>query len=236
MRIALPSQLLRLLLFYLLPVVALAQQPVRGRVTARDTRQPLPQATVRVEGQAASTVTDKDGRFTLNVPTADAALTISHVGYQPLTVPAAQLGAEVALEEQRYLIGEVQISYVQLQKLLLREWRVAPTSLDEAARIVTARAVARDPKKAEMLTKNPDAVRRVMEMARYEFRENGVVKTKLLLAGSKRRWQLDEANHTLTVIDDDGGERKIDVVELTAERLVLKSAGENGAIAYVPAD
>lgn len=225
-----------LLLFTLFHVAALAQRPVSGRVVAQGSKEPLPQATVRVEGQPTTVLTDKAGRFSLVVPTDGAQLTVSHLGYQPLTVPAAQLGPDVALTEQSYLIGEVQISYVQLQKLLLREWRIAPASLDEATRVITARAQARDPKKAEMLAKNPDAVRKIVEMARYEFRENGVVKTKLLMAGHKRRWQLDEANRTLTVVDDDGGERKIDVVELTADRLVLKIPGENAPIVYVPAD
>ncbi|WP_165903640.1 carboxypeptidase-like regulatory domain-containing protein [Hymenobacter gummosus] len=226
-----------LLALLLLPALALAQRTVSGRVTAQATKEALPQVTVRVEGQPGGVVTDKNGRFSLTLPGNEAQLTFSHLGYQPLMVPAAQLGAEVSLAEQRYLIGEVQVSYVQLQKLLLRQWRIAPASLDDAARLITARAQARDPKKAATLAQNPDAVRKVMEMARYEFRANGVVKTKLLVAGHKLRWQLDEDTRTLTVIDEEGGERKIGVVELTSERLVLKHAEANAPeIAYVPAD
>lgn len=227
------NQFVPFLLAVLLSTAAFAQRTVSGRVTAQATKEALPQVTVRVEGQPG-VVTNKEGRFSLSVPTPEAAVTFSHLGYQSLTVPASQLGPEVALTEQRYLIGEVQVSYVQLQKLLLRQWRIAPGSLDAASQLITARVRALDPKKAETLDKNPDAVRKIMEMARYDFRENGVVKTKLLIAGHKLRWQLDEETRTLTVMDDEGGTRKIDVVELTAERMVLKHA--DGEIAYVPAD
>jgi hypothetical protein len=228
-----------LLLLSLSASAAVAQRQVSGQVLAQSSGQPLPQVTVRVEGQPTSASTTNDaGRFSLTLPAApDAKVIFSHVGYQPLTVPTAQLGATVTLEEQRYIIGEVQVSYVQLQKLLLREWRIAPSSLEAAGQLMTARVHARDPKKAETLAKNPEALRKVMDMLRYEFRPNGIVKTKLLMAGHKLRWQLDEETRTLTVVDEEGGERKISVVELTADRLVLKHAEGNGSeIAYVPAD
>ncbi|GAA4385943.1 carboxypeptidase-like regulatory domain-containing protein [Hymenobacter koreensis] len=228
-----------LLLLALLNTAALAQQVVSGRVIARSTKEPLAQVTVRVEDQKTSAVSDEKGRFSLRLPTAspNAKLTFSHLGFQPLTLPAAQIGTEVALEEQSYLIGEVQVSYVQLQKLLLRQWRIAPASLDAAAQQITARMQAKDPKKAETLAKNPEAVRKVMDMARYEFRPNGIVKTKLLIAGHKLRWQLDEETRTLTIVDEEGGSRKINVKELTADRLVLQTPGSSAPeIAYVPAD
>lgn len=225
-----------LLLFLCIASSALAQRVVSGRVVAQGSKEPLPQATVRVEGQPTTVLTDKAGRFSLTVPTDAATLTVSHLGYQPLTVPAAQLGAEVALPEQSYLIGEVQINYVQLQKLLLRQWKVAPTSLDDAARLVTARTRAKSGDKAEILEKNPDAVRRIMETARFDFRPDGIVKTKMLLSGSKLRWALDEDKRVLTVINTEGEERAIKVVELTADRLVLLSPDPNApAITYVPA-
>ncbi|GAB2965291.1 hypothetical protein GCM10027048_38650 [Hymenobacter coalescens] len=233
-----PNCLLSFLLaLLLLPAVALAQRTVSGRVTALSTQEALPQVTVRVEGQPTSVVTDKNGRFSLTLPAEGLSLTFSHVGYQPLTVPADKLGADVALEEQRYLIGEVQVSYVQLRKLLLKEWRIEPASLGAAAQNILTRLRAMDPKKADYLAGNPDAVRKVLEMARYEFRENGIVKTKLLIAGHKLRWQLDEENRTLTLVSDERGERQIQVVELTDSRLVLKSQGDaNSAVAYIPAD
>ncbi|MCC3158952.1 carboxypeptidase-like regulatory domain-containing protein [Hymenobacter sp. 15J16-1T3B] len=225
------------LLLLFLPTATFAQRVVSGRVVAQGSNEPLPQVTVRVEGQPTTVVTDKAGRFSLTVPTDAATLAFSHVGYQALSSPAAQLGPDVALAEQRYVIGEVQISYVQLQKLLLRQWRIAPASIDAAAQLITARMQARDPKKAETLAQNPDAVRRVMEMARYDFRPDGVVKAKLLLASNKMHWQLDEETRTLTVVNDEGTERKISVVDLTADRLVLKHAEGNAPeITYVPAD
>ncbi|RAK70171.1 carboxypeptidase-like regulatory domain-containing protein [Hymenobacter edaphi] len=229
-------RILCFLLLVLLTTTAFAQRTISGRVVAQTTKEPLPEVTVRVEGQPGAVVTDKAGRFSLTVPAAETPLTFSHLGFQPVTVPAGQLGAEVSLAEQSYLIGEVQVSYVQLQKLLLRQWRIAPASLDDAARVITARVRAQSGDKAEMLEKNPDAVRRVMESARYDFRPDGIVKTKLMIAGHKLRWQLDEESRTLTVVDQEGGERKIKVVELTADRLVLLGQAPNApAITYVPA-
>lgn len=225
-----------LFLFTLVHVAALAQRTVSGRVVAQGSREPLPQATVRVEGQPTTVLTDKAGRFSLSVPTDGASLTVSHLGYQSLTVPAAQLGAEVVLPEQSYMIGEVQISYVQLQKLLLRQWKVAPASLDAAVQLVTARTRAKSGDKAEVLEKNPDAVRRIMESVRIDFRPDGIVKTKMMLTGRKLRWQLDEDQRVLTVINTEGTERAIKVLELTTDRLVLLSPDPNAPeITYVPA-
>lgn len=239
MRLHLSYHIFRFLLALLLPVPALAQRTVSGRVTAQTTKEALPQVTVRVEGQPNGVVTDKNGRFTLMVPAAtpEAVLTFSHLGYQTLSVPASQLGADVVLPEQSYLIGEVQVSYVQLRKLLLKEWKIEPASLDAAAQGIMKRLRAMDAKKADYLAQNPDAVRKVLEMARYDFRDNGIVKAKLLLAGHKMRWELDEEQRTLKIISEEQGERHIDVQELTDRRLVLKSRDNSiPAVAYVPAD
>ncbi|GAB3833237.1 carboxypeptidase-like regulatory domain-containing protein [Hymenobacter jeollabukensis] len=225
-----------LLLFLSLATSALAQRVVSGRVVAQTTKEPLAEVTVRVAGQPGAVVTDKAGRFSLTVPAAETPLSFSHLGFQPVTVPAGQLGPEVGLAEQSYLIGEVQISYVQLQKLLLRQWRIAPASLDAAARLVTARTRAKSGDKAEVLEKNPDAVRRIMESARFDFRPDGIVKTKMMVVSHKLRWQLDEENRTLTVVDEEGGQRAIRVLELTAERMTLLSPDPNAPeITYVPA-
>lgn len=231
--------LLSLALLWSTAVPAQTSVPATGRVVDKATGAPLPDATVRVEGHAA-TVTDKAGRFVLPLPAASqAALVFSHLGYQPRTLPAAQLpsGADVALEPQLYQIGEVQVSYVQLRKLLLKTWKLAPESVDGAAQLLLDALRKRDPAKAETLAKRPEAVRRVMEMARYDFRDDGTVKTKLLLFGQKHRWQLNEETRTLIIADDEGHEAQRAVTDLTDTRLVLGRPGsDTPPIVYVPAD
>ena len=121
------------LLLILLPLAALAQTAT-GRVVARGTDAPLPQATVRLDGQPAGVSPDAAGRFQLPLggTLPDARLIISHLGYESQTVPVRQLGPEVKLEELSYQIGEVLVTYTAVRKLLLRTWKFDEGLLDAA--------------------------------------------------------------------------------------------------------
>ncbi|AHM58467.1 TonB-dependent receptor plug [Flammeovirgaceae bacterium 311] len=55
---------------------------VKGRVTAGDTNETLPGATVVVEGTSTGTTTDMDGLFSLTVPDASSVILVSFIGYQ----------------------------------------------------------------------------------------------------------------------------------------------------------
>jgi TonB-linked SusC/RagA family outer membrane protein len=61
---------------------------VRGVVTG-DAGVPLTGASIQVKGTSIGTTTNVDGRFTLNVPDANATLVISSVGYDPQEIPLA---------------------------------------------------------------------------------------------------------------------------------------------------
>lgn len=77
------------LLFVLLGGYAQAQnRTVTGVVTAKDDGMPIPGASVRIKGTNIGTQTNREGKFTLSVP-ADAALTISFIGYQTQTISAS---------------------------------------------------------------------------------------------------------------------------------------------------
>ncbi len=69
-----------LLLGWLLPE-AYAQRQVSGRVTDGSTNQPLPGVTVVVKGTTLGTATDDGGNFRLDVPSNDAVLIFSFIGY-----------------------------------------------------------------------------------------------------------------------------------------------------------
>ncbi|HUI09431.1 MAG TPA: TonB-dependent receptor [Bacteroidota bacterium] len=60
---------------------------VRGRITDRTSRDPLPGAIVQVAGTGLGTSTDLDGRYALpSIPAGEITLTISYVGYDRLSL------------------------------------------------------------------------------------------------------------------------------------------------------
>jgi hypothetical protein len=233
------TRFLAALLVLLLPLAA-AAQTASGRVVARRTGAPLAQATVRLDGQATGTSTDEAGRFSLPLGSAapTARLVISHLGYQAQTLPASQLGAEVALEELSYQIGEVLVTYESVRKLLLRKWQVDEGSLGAVADNLLADLQKTDPARAEKLLQNPGSLRSVLKLVRLQFLADGTVKARLLLLSSRGHWQLDEAQRTLHVVGSKGGDEALTVVELTANRLIIRDATQANrqAEVYVPAD
>ncbi|UYQ91882.1 TonB-dependent receptor [Chitinophaga horti] len=62
--------------------------PVKGRIIDVDGT-PLVGVTVRVKDASTGTVTGADGTFTLNVPDANATLSITYLGYNPQEIPLA---------------------------------------------------------------------------------------------------------------------------------------------------
>ncbi|UYZ60002.1 carboxypeptidase-like regulatory domain-containing protein [Hymenobacter latericus] len=215
---------------------AVAQRKVSGRVVAQGTHEPLGQVTVRVVGQSITAVTDEAGRFALTMPDEPAAapLAFSHLGFQPQTVPANHLKADVELAEQSYLIGEVQITPSQLRPLLLRRWKLDSTYIVSVIETDIARQRTSNPAAAERMRKNFSFFYRSLASVRREYRANGIVKDWGGIAGSdRRRWVLDEATRTLLIDDDDS--RRVTVVELTPDRLVVRRAGRPNKV-YVPTD
>lgn len=63
------------------PIDAIQQQKIVGTVTDAATNEPLPGVNVTIEGTTLGVITDFDGKFTLNVPTANAVIVFSFVGY-----------------------------------------------------------------------------------------------------------------------------------------------------------
>jgi len=81
------------LLFLLLTATgAFAQTSVKGVVKASDDGQPLPGVVVKVEGTNKGVVTDVNGAYKIDVPSADAKLVFSYVGMATQTLPAGTTG------------------------------------------------------------------------------------------------------------------------------------------------
>ncbi len=76
---------LPVLLGLVLPLLAAAQQTVKGRITD-PAGNPLQGATVQVRGAQPSTQSDENGNFTISVPAGSNRLEVSFVGFQSQVV------------------------------------------------------------------------------------------------------------------------------------------------------
>ncbi|HAP62311.1 MAG TPA: TonB-dependent receptor, partial [Cytophagales bacterium] len=74
----------------LLLLPAMAQEVVvQGRITDQSTGEPLPGATIQIEGTTVGSVTDLDGRFTLRLPQdVTTTLEVNYLGYEAFTFTA----------------------------------------------------------------------------------------------------------------------------------------------------
>ncbi len=84
---------------------------VSGSVTDAETGDPMPGATVRVQGTNLGAVTNEEGAFSLSVPDDATTLLISYVGYKTLEVNI-ESGSQfdVQLEVDDYVLGQVVVT------------------------------------------------------------------------------------------------------------------------------
>jgi TonB-linked SusC/RagA family outer membrane protein len=66
---------------------------ISGMVTDATSGGPLQGATISIKNSSTSTISDADGKFTITVPTDDALVDISYVGYVTLTIPVRGVNA-----------------------------------------------------------------------------------------------------------------------------------------------
>ncbi|HPT71857.1 MAG TPA: TonB-dependent receptor [Candidatus Cloacimonadota bacterium] len=81
---------------------------VKGTISAADTKETLPGASVQIKGSTTGVVSDLDGHYTIKVPQPDAILVFTYLGYQTLEIPVGQkteLNAE--LQVKRTALEEV---------------------------------------------------------------------------------------------------------------------------------
>jgi len=75
------------LLGFLASIPLYAQQTVKGKVTAKEDGQPLPGASILVQGTSTGAVTDIDGNYSIDVPDSDAILVFSFIGFDSRSLP-----------------------------------------------------------------------------------------------------------------------------------------------------
>lgn len=84
-----------LILFAAQPLMAAGTGTIKGKVLDRETKEPLPGATVLVKGTSLGAATNISGEFSIHVvPAGNQTLSVTYVGYVPTTV-------EVTVEENK---------------------------------------------------------------------------------------------------------------------------------------
>jgi len=104
------------LLSLLLSMNTNVQNTIEGRVTDKETRQPLEAATVTLQQGATGnvinyTLTDAEGHFRLNASSKEnMKVVVLYMGYKKVTLPAAfSKPMNIELEQDAILLKEVQI-------------------------------------------------------------------------------------------------------------------------------
>ena len=96
--------------------MAVAQTAVTGTVLSQEDGQPVVGATVRVEGSNAGTVTDVDGKFSVNAPS-DAYLTVTYIGMKEARVKAGR-NLRIVMENDDNALDELVVTgYGSARKL-----------------------------------------------------------------------------------------------------------------------
>jgi TonB-linked SusC/RagA family outer membrane protein len=90
--------------------------PISGEIVDTDNL-PLAGVTVMVQGTTIGTATDMDGKFTLNVPGENSVLSISYVGFQPVTLTVGgQRSFRLVMQELSTELEEVVVVAYGVQK------------------------------------------------------------------------------------------------------------------------
>jgi len=96
--------------------LAFAQTKVTGTVISQEDGLPVVGATVQIVGTSEGTVTDRDGKFTLNVPSGKkTTLSISYVGLQTMEVTAAP-NMRIQLLSDDTLLDEVVVTAMGISR------------------------------------------------------------------------------------------------------------------------
>ena len=97
-----------LLILLFIPGLIYAQIKVTGTVTESETGEPLPGVNIMVQGTTTGTITDIQGKFSLEVDDPDAVLILSYVGYLTVTYPlSGATSVEIGLTQDILSLDEL---------------------------------------------------------------------------------------------------------------------------------
>ena len=110
------------LLSALVPLFAISQKTITGKVFDASTNLPLVQASIVVKGTGTGAAAGAEGRFSLTVPANAKSIVVSYVGYEDKTVDVSgpetdySIGLQAALEQvQITVIGSRNLSRTKVQ-------------------------------------------------------------------------------------------------------------------------
>lgn len=95
--------------------LAVVQQANKVTGAVKDALGPIIGASVMEKGTSNGTITDMDGKFSLNVRSG-ATLVISYVGYKPKEVKASQSSLNIVLEEDSKMLSEVVVTALGIKR------------------------------------------------------------------------------------------------------------------------
>ncbi|MEO6719070.1 MAG: TonB-dependent receptor [Ferruginibacter sp.] len=111
-----------LLICTIMPLIALCQKTITGKVFDATNSQPLIQASITVKGTGTGVATTSDGKFSITLPAGAKTITASYVGYQSQTVDVQgastdfSIGLQPSSEEtQITVIGSRNLSRTKVQ-------------------------------------------------------------------------------------------------------------------------
>ncbi len=119
--------------------MAMAQTKVTGTVVSQEDGQPVIGATVWIEGTSVGTITDANGKFSVNVP-AGKKLTVSYVGMQSRTVVAAD-NMRVYLKADSHSLNEVLVTGYGTQKKSAFTGSAAQIDAEEIGKVQVTNAI-----------------------------------------------------------------------------------------------
>lgn len=107
---------------------------VKGKVTSKDDRQPLPGVSVVVQGTTNGTITNMDGQYTLSVPS-NSTLVFSYIGMTAQNVEVnGRTTIDVALEASQVDVDEVVVVGYGVQKKSLVTGAISKVSSEELSK------------------------------------------------------------------------------------------------------
>jgi TonB-dependent starch-binding outer membrane protein SusC len=113
---------------------------VTGKVTSKASNEPVEAATVNVKGTSTSTITDRNGTFTIKVPQAGAVLVISYMGMTTEEVVVNQDGqVNVSLTDGGGILNEVVVIGYGQQKKSLVTGAISSVKADQLTTVSSTR-------------------------------------------------------------------------------------------------
>jgi hypothetical protein len=113
------------------PTYKRTSNSLNGKVTSTK-GEPLPGATVVVQGTTIGTVTDMEGNYSITIPDNASRVSVNYIGYNPQTLPITGSVMNVALEENTMALNEVVTIGYGVQKKLSLTGMTSGVSFDKS--------------------------------------------------------------------------------------------------------